>query len=381
MARRKRDRHQQRSVHEWTATGAALKAENMREELVAAMGHPLFRSARSKCMLEGNRDLRHAIDSQHDDNYEDEVAAHYAAMYDWSVASTELDAETASAMSAAFDSRLQRRMQVAEVFIVAPAMHRVVTAASATVEGPDLETLIRDDIPWENVFLVLPKRVQIGDSRGWTDLEAISWHVSTNRAYQGPALYVHSWSRLAWAQNLPGTPLKLWPAQAMVVPLDPADRIKGAEQHIPQEWFINGAPRPGWTPEASIAEAGPDNEYGWVCDGGPHAAVLGYLFAFLRIARQPMSVASQCRQPRADSVPQAWQRVRVVQLRRFHQEATVANDARQVNWRHSWIVRMHKVRQWYPSLGRHQVIFRGPYLKGPTDAPLLAGETVQALVR
>uniref|UniRef100_UPI003F585490 hypothetical protein n=1 Tax=Mycolicibacterium obuense TaxID=1807 RepID=UPI003F585490 len=381
MARRKRDRHQQRRVHEWTATGAALKAVNMREEVVAAMSHTMFRSARSKGLLEGNRDLRHAIGSQHD-NCHDEIAAHYAAMYDWAVASIELDAETASAMSAAFDSRLQRRMQIAEVFIVAPAMHRVVTAASATLEGSDLETLIRDDIPWENGFLVLPKRVQIGDSRGWTDVEAISWHVAANRAYQGLALYVHSWSRLAWAQNLPGTPLKLWPAQTMVLPLDPDDRIKSAEQHIPHELFFTGAtPRPGWTPEASIAEAGPDNEYGWVCEGGPHAAVLGYLFAFLRIATQPMSIVGRCRERRADSVPQAWQRVRVVQLRRFHQAATVENDARQVHWRHSWIVRMHKVRQWYPSLGRHQVIFRGPYLKGPTDAPLLAGETVQALVR
>lgn len=94
-----------------------------------------------------------------------------------------------------------------------------------------------------------------------------------------------------------------------------------------------------------------------------------------------MTITPRCRQERPDTKPQKWEQVRVVQLRRFHQAASADTSHRQVNWQHSWVVRMHKVRQWYPSLGRHQVIFRGPYIKGPTDAPLLAGEKVQALVR
>jgi len=32
-------------------------------------------------------------------------------------------------------------------------------------------------------------------------------------------------------------------------------------------------------------------------------------------------------------------------------------------------VRMHKARQWYPSLQQHKVIYRGPYIKGPDDKP------------
>ena len=36
---------------------------------------------------------------------------------------------------------------------------------------------------------------------------------------------------------------------------------------------------------------------------------------------------------------------------------------------HRWVVvRMHKVNQWYPSLGQHRVCFRGPYMKGPRQA-------------
>jgi hypothetical protein len=34
-------------------------------------------------------------------------------------------------------------------------------------------------------------------------------------------------------------------------------------------------------------------------------------------------------------------------------------------YHHRWPVRMHKVRQWYPSRQEHRVIWRGPYIKGP----------------
>jgi hypothetical protein len=51
------------------------------------------------------------------------------------------------------------------------------------------------------------------------------------------------------------------------------------------------------------------------------------------------------------------------------------------DWQHRWVVRMHKVRQWYPSEQHHKVIYRGPYLKGPADKPLLGGEVVRGMTR
>ena len=42
---------------------------------------------------------------------------------------------------------------------------------------------------------------------------------------------------------------------------------------------------------------------------------------------------------------------------------------------HHWVVRMHKVRQWYPSLQQHKVIYRAPFVKGDTAKPLLGGES------
>jgi hypothetical protein len=42
-------------------------------------------------------------------------------------------------------------------------------------------------------------------------------------------------------------------------------------------------------------------------------------------------------------------------------------------YHHRWVVPMHKVRQWYPSQGVHKIIWHGPYIKGPANAPLLTG--------
>jgi hypothetical protein len=36
---------------------------------------------------------------------------------------------------------------------------------------------------------------------------------------------------------------------------------------------------------------------------------------------------------------------------------------------HQFPVRMHKVRQYHPSLNRDKVIWRRPYIKGPDGAP------------
>jgi hypothetical protein len=70
---------------------------------------------------------------------------------------------------------------------------------------------------------------------------------------------------------------------------------------------------------------------------------------------------------------------RLVRLRRTEQTGASSHAAR--DWQHRWVVRMHKVRQWYPSLQQHKVIHRGPYIQGPDDKPLLGGEVVRALIR
>ena len=79
--------------------------------------------------------------------------------------------------------------------------------------------------------------------------------------------------------------------------------------------------------------------------------------------------------------PQPVDRVRVVRLRApQHQDAPQMGPAGEAaRYHHRWPVRMHKVRQYYPSLGTHKVIWRGPYIKGPDGAPLLIGPKAQAV--
>ncbi|MFI0156175.1 hypothetical protein [Streptomyces lydicus] len=53
-------------------------------------------------------------------------------------------------------------------------------------------------------------------------------------------------------------------------------------------------------------------------------------------------------------------------------------------YRHRWFVKPHRARQYYPSKGEHQTIWRGPYLVVPAgceEAPILGGDRVNVLRR
>jgi hypothetical protein len=108
-----------------------------------------------------------------------------------------------------------------------------------------------------------------------------------------------------------------------------------------------------------------------------------YMFAFWRLLAQGSvglarpaadlgSVLPGSRRTAAPPDPS----VRVVQLSAARR--TADGEAAQGSrvYHHRWTVRMHKVRQWYPSLREHKIIWRGPYIKGPADAPMIATEKI-----
>jgi hypothetical protein len=109
--------------------------------------------------------------------------------------------------------------------------------------------------------------------------------------------------------------------------------------------------------------------------------VRAYLFAFVRLCTQQIAITTPYRELRdTDLTARPTDPVRVTQLGSFTELGSVPQD-RQRSYHHRWVVRMHKVCQWYPSEGVHKIIWRGPYIKGPANAPLLTGERVNALVR
>ena len=69
--------------------------------------------------------------------------------------------------------------------------------------------------------------------------------------------------------------------------------------------------------------------------------------------------------------------VRVMTMRGPSGNSTLVGSPGTTEWKHQWIVRPHWVWQPYGK-GRTQrrLILRGPYRKGPEDAPLLGGERV-----
>jgi hypothetical protein len=106
-----------------------------------------------------------------------------------------------------------------------------------------------------------------------------------------------------------------------------------------------------------------------------------YMFAFWRLIAQgvtaagPLQAASGARTADGDdgSVPREPD-VRVIRLAAPSPRPSDPVGETKRLYHHRWPVRMHKVRQWYPSRQEHRVIWRGPYIKGPAGAPLMMGE-------
>ncbi|MGW0771087.1 hypothetical protein [Streptomyces sp. NPDC002676] len=106
-----------------------------------------------------------------------------------------------------------------------------------------------------------------------------------------------------------------------------------------------------------------------------------YAFAFWRLAAQGITVLDAPREPgegRPRNRPGAQSAGPDLHVIRFANQApaqrSVEDGGTSRVCHHRWSVRMHKVRQWYPSAQEHRLIWRGPYMKGPTGAPFLVGE-------
>jgi len=65
----------------------------------------------------------------------------------------------------------------------------------------------------------------------------------------------------------------------------------------------------------------------------------------------------------------------VVRLRRPTTPTGDESEPRPVEWSHRWLVGGHWRNQWFPSLGVHRQVFISPYVKGPSDKPLIPRKT------
>jgi hypothetical protein len=300
----------------------------------------------------------------------------------------------------------------AEAYVISPEMHNVVRAAAATVTPQDLFTLDPDtDPPTPAGLLLLPTACSAGTDV-YAPVSVLGWRPETNRVLPDGPRRTGLWIEgLSQRRDVDQRPLWPWVVRA--------SRAAGARPPLTlplsQDWLLPGAALT--EPErAALAEltslntairdqriSDHDDLHGDVGEYDPQRdtesflpfSLPAYAFAFWRLCRQPLTITSwhdlldsarrddPQREAERRHRPDVLNRVRVVHLRPPpNAGAGTAEDRQrgsQQRYHHRWPVRMHKVRQYYPSTGTHKVIWRGPYIKGPDGAPLLIGPEAQAI--
>lgn len=307
------------------------------------------------------------------------------------------------AEAAAWEIRqIKKMLQQAEVLVISPAAHAAVMAAAATLEPADVSTLDRDqDILVPTGLLVLPEPVVVVNRTGTlSDTRAFGWQFVTQHQVfptaQYPGVQVTTfmdrdgpvqptgWRQAVARARAAGSPLPpLMPDgmygmrgdacladESTEMLADLSQRFRQLQEAINQasEWRAEPVPETGEWGGGQVEDLYDD-------------FVGRYMFAFWRLNGQGVTAVGSSgavSQPRTadgdDGSAPLDPDVRVIRLAApSPRPSDAAGDTKRV-YHHRWPVRMHKVRQWYPSRQEHRVIWRGPYIKGPADAPLMMGE-------
>lgn len=317
---------------------------------------------------------------------------------DWAAASEMVLKDEASGLAAA------------ELYVLSPHMCDVVVAAAQTLTREDLELTGGDDPPGMTGLVVLPHPIlvravsgDVGDDRAFTwrlpsqmqrpsrdgrhleNMPAV--RMSAYHDTHGP-VRPDSFVQFAAEARAQGTPLP--PLLLDAIKCLPLRYAATPEQKQASAEYVAGVRQSGealreLAARHGLDESGVEGEYvpSDQIDDDDDTFMQRFLYAFWRLCDQNIATlapaevnhAAQVLASRAGVSPEA----RIVRLRRIEQ--STGSPAAGREWHHRWVVRMHKVRQWYPSEQQHKVLYRGPYLKGPADKPLLEGETVRALIR
>lgn len=296
----------------------------------------------------------------------------------------------------------------AELYVLSPQMCDVAIAAANTLTADDLDLITEDDLPSRTGILVLPQPLlvrapggNLGDDRAYQWQAPITMHVPSAGSWeQRPAVRIWQYNDTHGPVRPDSFQAQLDDARQRGTPLPPLvtdgmhcvpfEHTTTDEQRRSLAAYTDTAQRVttqlrhysnqvGFDEDQVVGEYTSGSEI--ADDDGTFAT--RFLYAFWRLCEQRITTTSEADIGHAARL--AAERagvptdVRVVQLRHTTTDNTGETTGR--NWQHRWVVRMHKVRQWYPSEQRHKVLYRGPYVKGPADKPLLDGETVRGLVR
>ncbi|WP_406840810.1 hypothetical protein ACICHK_39735 [Streptomyces sp. AHU1] len=295
---------------------------------------------------------------------------------------------------------IKKLLRQAEVLVISPAAHAAVMAAAATLEPADVSTLDRDrDIPMRTGLLVLPEPVVIVNRTGsLSDTRAFGWQFITQHQIlptaQYPGVRVSTfmdrdgpvqptgWRQAVSRARAAGSPLPpLMPDGTLGMRGDACLALEStetlarlSEDYRQMQDVLTQASQWRAEPVLEMGEWAGGRVVDRYDDFGAR-----YMFAFWRLLSQGVTAVGSSQTPAVRTAPQGSDipqdpDVRVIRLAApSPRQSDEPGDAKRV-YHHRWPVRMHKVRQWYPSQQEHRVIWRGPYIKGPTGAPLMMGE-------
>jgi hypothetical protein len=382
----------------WSLAGAARAAREARIAAVRYMREAAIEREWHAATLAYGHQTRVA----HSDNPDQARALLFATMGypppypdSWSQASAMMLADEA------------RYLASADLYVLTPQMLDVVIAAAQSLTLADLALLREDDLPSPSGVVVLPRPLITRHQSGslYRDI-AFTWRSPSQvplprgmgfRRAELPAVRMseytirsnRSFMQAARAQRTALPPMPLEVVWSLPLHPDTPDQVHDYDRLADALRGLNIA---YWQQETRNREAAkPDRatgEYasGAILDQDPDGTLGSrFLYAFWRLCEQqigavqaaPAGHSAQVTAARAGVNPD----VRVVALRRAGSSGRAAAQAGPHQWHHHWVVRTHKVRQWYPSLQQHKVIYRGPFVKGDMAKPLLGGEVVRGLVR
>ncbi|WP_405416446.1 hypothetical protein [Streptomyces rubiginosohelvolus] len=297
-----------------------------------------------------------------------------------------------------------------EVCVISPDAHATVMAAALTLDADDLLTLDQDtDIPMRAALVVMPepvvlsrRDVVVGDFSvfGWrrstmygsAGQEHAAVGVSAMFRPDGP-VQSPDWTDFVAEAQANGYPAPPWfPSGSIGMRADSSTRsalahteaieeIRARHMLLRDVADLLRADDALWAPESAQWNGEP------VADPH-HDFPARYLFAFWRLAAQGITVTATPPDLEDDHQPspgsaasvQGSSGIRLVDLRRpTERPSGTAAASSPRHYTHRWPVKMHKVNQWYPSLGRHQIRWRGPYIQGPAGTPLRVRETAYHL--
>ena len=302
-----------------------------------------------------------------------------------------------------------RYLASADLYVLTPQMLDVVIAAAQSLTLADLALLREDDLPSRSGAVVLPRPMITRQPSGSVTRQiGFTWRSPASQPLPGGMGF-----------RLAGLPAVRMSAYTTAARPNPGFMHEARRQHVALPpmllqgvWSCPLHPEtPGqaddydhltvilhrlnaayWEDEKRDRKP---SETGQVTGEYASGAILDqdvdgtldarFLYAFWRLCEQQIGTVQAAPSGHSARVTAARSGVdpdvRVVALRRTGSSSRPPGQAGPHEWHHHWVVRMHKVRQWYPSLQQHKVIYRGPLIKGDMAKPLLGGDVVRGLVK